>query len=81
MYLKLLNKNLTLKILIKKGIYVINWIKFKLNMIFIINKFFYRKQNVYIRFLHMISHTDKDYLYKLKNKYDKLDTDFNNYLL
>ena len=29
----------------------------------------------------MASHVDEDYLYELKDKYDKLDIDFNNYFL
>ena len=80
-YLKLSNKNLTLKALIKKEIYIIDWIKFKLDITFITNKLSYHKQNIYKRFLYMVSHADKDYLYKLKNKYDKSDIDFNNYFL
>ena len=32
-------------------------------------------------FLYMVSHTDKNYLYKLKDKHNKSDTDFDNYLL
>ena len=81
MYLKLLNKDLILKTLIKKKIYIVNWIKFKLDMAFIINEFLYHKQNVYIRLLHMASHTDEDYLHELKDKHDKSDIDFDNYLL
>ena len=50
-------------------------------MAFIINELFYCKQNVYIRFLYMTSYIDEDHLYKLKDKYDKSDTDFDNYLL
>ena len=80
-YLKLLNENLALKIPIKEGIYVIDWIKFKLDMVFTINKLLYYKQNVHMGFLHIINHTDEDYLYELKDKHDKSDTDFNNYLL
>ena len=67
--------------MIKEGIYVIDWIKFKLDITFTINKLFYYKQNVYMRFLHITSYVDEDHLYKLKNKYDKSDIDFDNYLL
>ena len=81
MYLKLLNGDLVFKVLIKEGIYVVDWIKSKLDMAFIINELFYCKQNVHIRLLYMASHADEDYLHELKDKHDKSDTDFDNYLL
>ena len=80
-YLKLLNGNLALKVSIKKKIYIVDWIKFKLDITFTTNELFYHKQNIHIRLLHIISHTDEDHLHKLKDKHNKSDTDFDNYLL
>ena len=50
-------------------------------MAFIINEFFYYKQNVHMGFLYITSHADKDHLHELKNKHNKSDADFDNYLL
>ena len=80
-YLKLLNGDLALKVLIKEGIYIINWIKPKLDMAFTTNKLPYRKQNVHMGLLYITSHADEDYLHELKNKHNKSDANFDNYLL
>ena len=34
-----------------------------------------------MKLLYMASHADEDYLHELKDKHDKLDVDFDNYLL
>ena len=81
MYLKLPNGDLALKAPIKEGIYIVDWIKPKLDMAFTTNELPYCKQNVHMGLLHMASHADEDYLHELKDKHDKSDTDFDNYLL